>query len=168
MTEHELPAERSVIAALAAGLRLRPLQLLALCALLVAAGPVWQMARMAASGVAGGVRIDTSGASGTISGGEYRLDLPVLVANGSPKVVFGVSLWVEAFACPSERSPTAACQRFASFEQYVPARIMPGSAQTSTQTVSGGVASDSDGAVVRIHRKLQSVTDEQPSASGSG
>ena len=164
MSQDQLTPARGFLAAIVATMRLRPLQLLVPCALLAAAGPAWKMTRIAANGVVGGVRVDTSGASGTIENGRYRLDLPVLIANGSSNVVFGVSLWVEAFACPSERSPATACRRFASFEQYVPGRIMPGSAQTANDTVAGSVAVDADQTVVRIYRKLQAVSEEPPSA----
>jgi len=137
-------------------LRLWPLHGLLLCAVLVLGQPAWKAARMAVEGpVRGGVQVDTAGASGTWSSGRYMLDLPVRIVNGDTEMVDGVSLWVETYSCPSETSPTSACHRLTAFQQDVPARIYPGSIDSSSQRIEG--EPPAEGEVIRITRRLQSI-----------
>ena len=142
-------------------LRFWPLHLLAVCALYVLAGPAWDIVRMTfAGGAPGGVQVDTNGASGRMSRGRFLLDLPVDIINRSPGMVMGVSLWVETFACPDDESPTSACRRLTSFEQYVPVRLQPGSAESHDQQMNG--IAPRPGEVLRIRRRLQSIDDGEP------
>lgn len=138
-------------------LRLWPMHLLLVCAVLVLGRPAWQAARMAVEGpVRGGVQVDTSGAGGSWSGGRYMLDLPVRIVNGDSEMVQGVSLWVQTYSCPSESSPTPACHRLTAFQQDVPARIYPGSMDSSSQRIES--EPPAEGEVLRITRRLQSIT----------
>lgn len=147
---------------LTAILRLWPLHILLVCALLVLGQPAWQAARVAIEGqVRGGVQVDTAGATGGWSGGHYMLDLPVRIVNGDTEMVQGVSLWVQTYSCPSESSPTAACRRLTAFQQDVPARIYPGSTESSSARIQG--EPPADGEVIRITRRLQSITNGRES-----
>ena len=154
------PAEPPIFEAeesrLVAFLRLWPLHMLLVCAVLVLGQPAWQAARVMVEGpVRGGVQVDTSGASGAWSGGRYMLDLPVRIVNGDTQMVQGVSLWVQTYSCPSDSSPTSACRRLTAFQQDVPARIYPGSTDSSSQHIQG--EPPAAGEVIRITRKLQGI-----------
>ena len=88
-----------------------PLQVLMLLAGLAMVLPLAR-ARMDPFGpgmVKGGISVDTDGASGTIADGRFRLDLPLTVSNRTDNIVVGVSLWTEAWACPSALTPLAGC-----------------------------------------------------------
>lgn len=147
-------------------LRLWPMHMLLVCALLVLGQPAWKAARMAIDGpVRGGVQVDTEGASGSWSGGHFMLDLPVRIINGDTEMVQGVSLWVETYSCPSESSPTPACRHLTAFRQDVAARIYPGSVDNSDQQVQG--EPPAEGEVLRIIRRLQSVTNGRESENDS-
>ena len=161
MSQASLPETDSPSFAWAAILRFWPLHLLAACALYVLGGPAWNIVRMSfAGGAPGGVQVDTAGASGRMTGGGYLLDLPVDIINRSPGMVMGVSLWVETFACADDKTPTSACRRLTSFEQYVPVRLQPGSAQSHSSEMAG--VAPRPGEVLRIERRLQSIDDGEP------
>lgn len=152
-----LTARQSELLAL---LRLWPVPVLIACAVLAFGGPTWRAVRMAWSGGAeGGVQVDTSGASGSMAGGRFRLELPVEIINRGPNLVRGVSLWVETYGCPSESAPTSRCRRLTAFEQYVPARIQPGSADSDVQQIDG--VAPALGETLRITRRLQAIDDER-------
>ncbi|HEY6868813.1 MAG TPA: hypothetical protein VI199_03550 [Novosphingobium sp.] len=147
-------------------LRLWPLHVLLVCAVLVLGRPAWQAARVAIDGpVRGGVQVDTSGAGGGWSGGRYMLDLPVRIVNGDTEMVQGVSLWVQTYSCPSDSSPTSACRRLTAFQQDIPARIYPGSVDSSDQQIQG--EPPAEGEVLRITRHLQSVSNGREPADES-
>ncbi|MBC2668400.1 hypothetical protein ACFOON_06635 [Novosphingobium piscinae] len=142
-------------------MRLWPLHLLLICAVYALGGPLWNATRMAFSGAAeGGVQIDTSGASGREVGGRYVLDLPVDVINRGAGMVLGVSLWVETYGCPSDRTPIAQCRRLTAFEQYLPLRMHPGSAESHSQRMDA--VAPAPGEVLRVTRKLQAIEDGAP------
>lgn len=152
-------------AELVALLRLWPLHLILLLALCLLGGPVWRAARVAYSGGAeGGVQVDTAGASGRQSGGRYVLDLPVDIVNRGGGMVLGVSLWVDTYACPDTTSRLRDCRRLTAFEQYMPLRLAPGSAESASQQMDG-IAPGPD-EVIRIERKLQAIEDGPSRADG--
>lgn len=161
MSKAHLSAPDRSESPLAGLLRLWPLHLLVACALYVLGGPAWQAVRVAFAGsVEGGVQVDTAGADGAMAGGRYMLDLPVQVINGGAGMVLGVSLWVETYGCPDEAAPLAACRKLTAFEQYVPLRIHPGSAESHHQRIAG--VAPRSGEVIRIRRRLQSIDDGAP------
>lgn len=139
-------------------LRLWPVYLVAVCAVYAGARPAWNAARMAfAASAAGGVRVETAGASGGMRNGRYMLDLPVDIINGTADMVMGVSLWVETYGCPSESARTSQCRKLTAFEQYVPVRLNPGSAESVSQKMAG-VAPRAD-EVIRIVRRVDWIED---------
>lgn len=148
-TPTQIP-ERSELAGL---LRLWPFHILLICAIFVGAGPVWNAARMAfAESADGGVRVETEGASGRMWNGRFVLNLPVDVINGTADMVMGVSLWVETYGCPSESARTSQCRKLTAFEQFVPVRMNPGSAESFSQKMNG--VAPRDGEVLRIVRRV--------------
>lgn len=56
-----------------------------------------------------------------------------------------------------ESAPAADCRRLTAFEQYVPARVQPGSVESYSQRIEG--VAPPPGAVIRIRRKLQGIDD---------
>ena len=139
-------------------LRLWPFHILLLCVIYAGAGPLWNAARMAfAEGAEGGVRVETAGASGRMWNGRYVLNLPIDIVNGTANMVMGVSLWVETYGCPSENARRSSCRKITAFEQYVPMRMRPRSADSYSQSVDS--IAPREGEVIRIERRLQSIDD---------
>jgi hypothetical protein len=144
-----------------------PLQVLMLLAGLAMVLPLAR-ARMDPFGpgmVKGGISVDTDGASGTIADGRFRLDLPLTVMNRTDNVVVGVSLWTEAWACPSALTPLAGCRRVISTGQEFMPRLLPDSAASFPTVLTGGVpAGVSDGDEVRIERRIENIYDDRDTA----
>ena len=110
--------------------------------------------------VPGGIEVDTDGEDGMISDGQYTINLPVHVYNGTSNTIYGVSLWVNAFACPEANSSIEACRRIAAFSQDLAMTVSPNSATSFQQQVSGGLPETLPGEHLRIERKVERITDE--------
>lgn len=137
-----------------------PMRWLGWLALLVLAIPASRMLLDMGHFVPGGLAIETQGESGEIGDGWVSLDLPLHVYNGTDRVIFRVSLWVEAFACPEDDAILSSCKKIIAFEQDVPMRTSPKSSGSFRQNYSGGVPDALPGRHLRILRKVEGVVDE--------
>ena len=139
----------------------RPLYLLAIPLLGSVAVPIALAIRDGQHFVPGGLQIETDGAQGTIDASHYNMTLPVAIYNGTERVILGVSLWVEAYACPSDDAALSRCQKILATEQRMPLRLMPGGSAQMSQSLAGDAPSDVPGQHLRIIRKLDRVEDDR-------
>lgn len=125
------------------------------------AGPVAYQQVQAAGHTRGALDIDTGAASAKLVDGQLQLDLPVAIYNDSPRAILGLELWVEAYACPQQRSTRAECTKVASFEQSEPTRVMPGSAARIARSITTPLPSARAGDVMQVSRRLTRIEDDQ-------
>jgi hypothetical protein len=137
-----------------------PLHWLAWLAALALAVPATRMLLDLGHFVPGGLAIETDGASGEIDDASFSLDLPMRVFNGTSQVIYHVSLWVEAYACPEDGSALGNCRKIGAFAQEVPMNAMPGSSASFSQSFTSGLPAGIPGRHLRIMRKVQGVEDE--------
>jgi hypothetical protein len=137
-----------------------PLHWLAWLAALALAVPATRMLLDLGHFVPGGLAIETDGASGEIGDESFSLDLPMRVFNGTGQVIYHVSLWVEAYACPADGSALGSCRKIGAFAQEVPMNSAPGSSASFSQGYTGGIPAGIPGRHLRILRKVQGVEDE--------
>ncbi|MDE2403672.1 MAG: hypothetical protein KGM17_03015 [Sphingomonadales bacterium] len=142
----------------------RPIQALLVIALLVLATPAVRSALdpFAVEQVPGGIVIDTGGAEGRIAGGQFRLDLPLAVANRTENMIMRVELWTDAWACPEASTPTAQCRRLLSTGQDFATKLGPGGSLSLPTVLTGGAPEGvRDDAAVRIERRLANIYDDR-------
>lgn len=142
----------------------RPLWAVALLGMVALAWPSVQRALDPAGGgaAAGGVTIDTSGATGTIENGRFRLDLPLALANRTDNMVLGIELWTSAWACPDRAAPVSRCRKLLSTGQEMALHVAPGGSVSAPTVLTGGVppgAGERD--AVRIDRWVENVFDDR-------
>lgn len=138
----------------------RPIQALWGLLAVVVAVPAVRMMMDAGHFAPGGLQVETQGASGQIAKGQVHLDLPVSVYNGSDRVITGLSLWVQAYACPTQNSPLDTCARILSTGQDVPIRLMPGGSLHSGRTITIDAPAGLPGDAIRIVRRVDNVADD--------
>jgi len=142
----------------------RPMQMLAGLLVIAVMLPTAQklLDPFGATAPKGGVSVDTSGAEGTIDSGQFRLELPLAVANRTDNVVVGVSVWTDAWDCPSLFTPKSGCRRLLSTGQDFAMRLAPGGNADLPTVLTGGLpAGAEDGDSVRIERRLENIYDDR-------
>jgi len=157
------PAARGLLASLHAVFAWRPLQLLVAAALLAVAMPSARrlVDPFGLGKVAGGIAIDTDGEEGRIAGGQFRLDLPLVVYNRTERVVVSVEMWTEAWDCPGRFTPLAGCRRMLSTGQDFPLRLAQGEDISLPTVLTGAAPSQADdGDTVRIVRRISNIYDD--------
>ena len=157
------PDRHSQIAALG---RWRPLWIAAVLALVVLGWPAARWLIDRPHFTPGGLAIETAGASGEIAGGQWHLTLPVAVFNGSDRAVSALAIDVQAFACPADDSPVADCRRIATLTQGTPRLIPPGESARFTDRLSGDAPAGLPAGVVRINRRVESVSNGSEDSLG--
>ena len=138
-----------------------PLRALAWLAVAVLAVPTSRILLDIGHYVPGCLAIETDGESGEIGDRGFSLTLPLRVYNGTTHTIFRISLWVEAYACPSEQAALPLCKRIISFEQDIPMQTSPKSSGWFSQGLTGGLPDAIPGKHLRIVRKVKSVDDER-------
>lgn len=138
-----------------------PLRALFWLTVVVLAVPATRMLLDIGHFVPGGLAIETDGEGGEIGEHGFSLTLPVRVYNGTSHTIYRVSLWVEAYACPSKEAALPLCRKLIAFEQDVPMQTAPKSSGWFTQRMTGGLPGAVPGQQLRILRSVQSVDDER-------
>ena len=138
-----------------------PLRALAWLAVAVLAVPASRILLDTGHYVPGGLAIETDGESGEIGDRGFSLSLPLRVYNGTTHTIFRISLWVEAYACPSEEAALHLCKKIISFEQDIPMQTSPKSSGWFSQGLTGGLPNAIPGRHLRIVRTVKSVDDER-------
>jgi hypothetical protein len=141
-------------------LQWRPIQALVTLVILTLAYPAVQMLRPNAAMANHTLDIAVEGAKGIMDEGQLQLDLPVAITNGSDRVIMRVVLWVRAYACPDEDTPTPECTKLLSTEQNLPLRLLPGQSANPIDHISSGLPDHIAGRLLRILRKLDRVEDD--------
>lgn len=141
-------------------LQWRPVHLLLALLLLAGGGEAWRMKEAARHFVDGGVKVETEGTKGTITGGELVLDLPLTVYNGTDSAIVTVNMWTEAFGCPQEDAPQAQCTRLHSSEQLIDMNVQSGSSGSADRQIRTGLPPSMAGDYVRVKRRLMGVTSD--------
>lgn len=113
---------------------------------------------------ASGVDIDSSGARVVVTGQHFEVALPLAVINHTDHVISGVSLWVEAYACPPGARPGQGCPRVLSAAQEVPMHLAPGGSGTWSSSFPGAIPDGLQGARIVVVRRLAGVEDEVDAA----
>jgi hypothetical protein len=128
----------------------RPLQLVLLLLLVIPGYAAVKMVQNSGHFIEGALQVETDGATGTISGNQLTVDLPVQVYNGTQQVILGVSLWVDAYACAETNSKLADCKKVLSTGvDFATNTAQKGSSKDSRQ-LTAGVPDDLPGRTVKV------------------
>jgi len=156
--QHPHPASQP--ASFSALMQWRPMQGLLALIVITLAYPAVQVLRPSSAMANHTLEIATQGATGSMNEDQLDLDLPIGISNGSDHVIMRVVMWVHAYACPDDDTPTGECTKLLSAEQNLPMRLLTGESSHTVEHISTGMPDHIAGRHLRILRKLDHVEDD--------